>query len=354
MTPNKIDQKIQYRRDKFSRRKLMLIFSGLCVFFILSYMFWPYLAGSDARDLTPENPVGTDLISSFAPNEGPSGPDSRWESISRKDLRDRLTSMHDYIDPFEQYTYLEYATHEVDSGESLWSIAQIYGRSIYSIASANYDKLVKYGYLPEGLSLRIPNRDGIMTELSSGQTLWDLQNSYNISYKKILKFNEISSTSKLKQNMELFIPGARPLNTYKYRFDQGELSGKFIWPVDPRSRRITSGFGKRNHPVLEKELFHNGIDISGSYGAPAYSASEGKVRFVGKIKGYGNVVTVVHSHRLKTLYAHLSAQSVKPGQYVEKGEKLGKIGSTGHATGPHLHFEIRISGKPVNPVDYLP
>lgn len=349
-----MDRKIQYKQEKNSGFKFFLMFAGLCIFFLFSYMFWPYLTGTDARDPVPQNPVGSDLISSSRLSTSGEGGESPWESISRRDLKNRLTSMHDYVDPFEQYSTVEYIEHEVDSGESLWSIAQLYGRSIYSIASANYDKLARIGYLPRGLTLRIPNRDGIVTSLSPGQTLWDLQNSYDVDHQKILEFNEIESTAGLRTNMELFIPDARPLNPYKYRFDQGGAEGEFIWPVDPRNPRITSGFGNREHPVLGRDIFHTGIDIAGNHGNPAFAARAGRVRFVGQISGYGNVVTVVHSHNLKTLYAHLSDHSVRPNQFVEKGEKIGEIGSTGHATGPHLHFEIRISGEPVDPLEYLP
>lgn len=348
-----MQQKIKYKKNNASGNKIYSLFAVFVFFLFFSYIFWPYLTGSDARDLSPENPVGADLISSSY-SRSPSKSKSHWESVSHRDINKRLTSMYDYIDPFDQYENLEYVEHEVESGESLWSIAELYGRKIYSIASVNYSQLVKRGYLPEGLILRVPNKDGILTRLSRGQTLWDLQNSYGVSYKKIMKFNDIETINKLHQDMELFIPGARPLNPYKYRFDHGGGSGEIIWPVDPRSRRITSGFGTRNHPLLNREIFHSGIDLAGDYGASAFVARAGQVQFVGKISGYGRAVTVVHSSRLKTFYAHLNDYSVKRGQYVEKGEKIGKIGSTGHATGPHLHFEIRISGEPVDPLKYLP
>jgi murein DD-endopeptidase MepM/ murein hydrolase activator NlpD len=116
---------------------------------------------------------------------------------------------------------------------------------------------------------------------------------------------------------------------------------------------ITSGFGYRSDPFTGGGAFHPGLDFKGVYGAPIHSAAEGTVSFVGQIRGYGNVVEVSHGNGLVTRYAHMSHTMAKAGQKVAAGDVIGKIGSTGRSTGPHLHFEVRINNSVVNPRPFL-
>ena len=128
-------------------------------------------------------------------------------------------------------------------------------------------------------------------------------------------------------------------------------SGKMIMPV---SGRYTSSFGMRNHPILRKRKMHNGVDIGAANRSTIKAAAAGSVMTVGWISGYGNTVTIDHGSGISTLYAHCSSIYVKAGQYVEAGQRIAAVGATGLATGPHLHFEVRVNGKPVNPRNYLP
>jgi murein DD-endopeptidase MepM/ murein hydrolase activator NlpD len=116
---------------------------------------------------------------------------------------------------------------------------------------------------------------------------------------------------------------------------------------------ITSGFGYRSDPFTGGGAFHPGLDFRGAYGAPIYAAADGTVSFVGQIRGYGNVVEISHGNGLLTRYAHMSKTLAKVGQKVDAGAIIGKIGSTGRSTGPHLHFEVRINGGVVNPRPFL-
>lgn len=124
------------------------------------------------------------------------------------------------------------------------------------------------------------------------------------------------------------------------------------WPV-PGYTRISSPYGYRNHPILNTQKFHTGIDIPAPQGTPVTSMDDGKVIFSGVQGGYGNTVMIQHDDGKVTLYAHNSALTVSVGERVQKGQVVAKIGSTGMSTGPHLHFEVRINGSHTNPMNYL-
>ncbi|HLW48412.1 MAG TPA: M23 family metallopeptidase [bacterium] len=125
---------------------------------------------------------------------------------------------------------------------------------------------------------------------------------------------------------------------------------RLAWPL---RGPVTSGFGWRTHPIFGTREFHTGIDIAGRSGAPIVAAYSGTVRFVGWKSGYGQLVIVDHGHGLQTAYSHLSAATVRPGAVVEQGQEIGRTGSTGWSTGPHLLFEVWENGIPRNPWGYL-
>ncbi|MDD2402643.1 MAG: peptidoglycan DD-metalloendopeptidase family protein, partial [Clostridia bacterium] len=129
-------------------------------------------------------------------------------------------------------------------------------------------------------------------------------------------------------------------------------SGKLAWPT-PGFKRITSEFGWRIHPITKKRSMHTGTDIAANYGTNIVAAESGTVMEVAWRGGYGRIVMVDHGGGIVTLYAHTSKSLVKPGQVVKKGQAIAKIGTTGWSTGPHLHFEVRENGNPVNPMTYL-
>lgn len=132
------------------------------------------------------------------------------------------------------------------------------------------------------------------------------------------------------------------------------VGGGFIMPV---TGRISSPFGWRTHPIFKSRTFHSGIDIAAPHGTPIKAANAGKVIYSGWYGGYGRVVILDHGsctgQPTTTLYAHMSRQKVTVGTNVTRGQVIGLVGSTGYSTGPHLHFEVRINGKPNNPKNYL-
>ena len=123
-----------------------------------------------------------------------------------------------------------------------------------------------------------------------------------------------------------------------------------IWPVEGR---VGSSFGEREDPINGEGAFHPGIDIEAAYGTPVRAAADGDVTGQNMGSGYGRQVVLDHGHDLLTLYGHLSAISVVPGQHVTRGQVIGYVGQSGRATGPHLHYEVRVHNVPVNPHKYL-
>lgn len=123
--------------------------------------------------------------------------------------------------------------------------------------------------------------------------------------------------------------------------------GRFIRPVNGR---MSSGFGMRRHPVTGRTRMHNGVDIAAPTGTPIRAAGSGRVITAAYLRGYGYTVIVDHGGGVSTLYAHCSSILVRVGQSVQTGQTIARVGSTGLSTGPHLHFEIRINGRPINPV----
>ncbi len=124
--------------------------------------------------------------------------------------------------------------------------------------------------------------------------------------------------------------------------------------VKPAQGAYTSGFGMRYHPILKRNRPHNGVDIGAANRSAIVAAASGVVITSGWINGFGNTVVIDHGDGISTLYGHCSAIFVKEGQKVDMGDKIAAVGSTGLATGPHLHFEVRVNGSPVNPRKYLP
>ncbi len=133
--------------------------------------------------------------------------------------------------------------------------------------------------------------------------------------------------------------------------DATGATGVLIWPA---SGPITSPYGWRTHPIFGTQRYHSGIDIGADYGEPIRAADGGVVIYADWMGGYGKAVIIDHGGGVSTLYAHSSELLVGEGARVYKGQVVARIGSTGYSTGPHLHFEVRQNGSPVNPLGYLP
>ena len=143
-----------------------------------------------------------------------------------------------------------------------------------------------------------------------------------------------------------FLKLSRRIRHHQDRF----ASTPSLWPI---YGKILSGYGWRVHPLKGKSQFHKGIDIPSWMGAPVKAAAQGVVEFSGWGGGYGWLVIIGHDYGYRTMYAHLSENLVSPGRKVRKGQIIGKIGESGLATGPHIHYEIQRWRRAIPPQSYL-
>ena len=194
-------------------------------------------------------------------------------------------------------------------------------------------------------------KKGIYHVVRKRQTLWRIAKVYGVDIKYLMKVNRIKDPSKIKVGQKILIPGAKKAK-YVPPYDE-VLKGvsrkgtlQFLWPVNGT---LTKSFG------FVSGRQHNGIDIATPSGTPVQAAASGTVAYSDNtLKGYGNMIILSHSSGLSTVYAHNKRNLVKKGQSVKKGDVIALVGSTGAASGPHLHFEVRLRGNAVNPMDYLP
>jgi murein DD-endopeptidase MepM/ murein hydrolase activator NlpD len=244
-------------------------------------------------------------------------------------------------------------TYTVVKGDTLWSISQRYDVKMISIISVNNLKEISRLSIGQKLKLPITNMDIAKAEgynqeataeeiiyyVEKGESLWSISREYNVKLEAIIAANSITDASKISTGQQLRIPNL-----------PGARSNicNFTWPV---RGRITSPYGMR--VISGRNDFHAGIDIGAPVGTNIVAAESGRVSYAGYMRGYGNVIILSHDGGYSTVYAHNSVNLVKKGQYIKKGSVIAKVGRTGNATGPHLHFEVRLSGKPINPLLYL-
>ena len=169
----------------------------------------------------------------------------------------------------------------------------------------------------------------------------------NLNEEEIKLYDEIENYRKEIENIENEIKEISLKN-----LGQKYIGGNFIWPT-PGYTTITSQFGMRTHPITGIYKLHSGTDIGAPYGANFLAANDGVVVKAYYNSAYGNMVLIDHGGGVMTLYAHGSSIEVSEGDVVKQGQTVLKVGATGYATGPHAHFEIRVNGEYMNPLDYI-
>ncbi len=244
--------------------------------------------------------------------------------------------------------------HFVQYSDTLTAICDKY--SVDSSVVLDWNPDIEPEKLNVGEIIKIPYPVGYRYQVNSGDTLSDIANYFFSDIKSIALANDLESPYRIKAGDFLFVPDYCIGETFNM------VSGKCLWPT---YGVITSPYGYRLHPVTGKqESFHSGIDIARDapaikeetpYGAPIFAAESGVVTFVGVNGGYGNLIEIKGIKNIYR-YGHLTRFDVYEGQYVEKGQIIARIGTTGVSTGQHLHFEVRDLGntQTYDPLDFLP
>ena len=234
---------------------------------------------------------------------------------------ERETIRHDYLQ-------MEQVAHEKDvQAASLGSLAS----EVSALYALRQNKLSK------------PRLTSVSASPAASDGISDLQ--YNQSLDQLLALRSSAMSGELMHgfNFSPHFPAA-------FSSMVNLADAPSVWPVQGI---VTSSFGARLDPFNGEGAFHTGIDIATSLGDAVRAPADGTVLKAGMGSGYGREVVIDHGHGIETLYAHLSGFAVTDGQDVRRGDILGYVGSSGHSTGPHLHYEVRIHDTPVNPAKYL-
>lgn len=248
-------------------------------------------------------------------------------------------------------TRTEIFTYTVEPGDTISSIAQKFNISQETILWAN--KLSASSIIHPGDKLIILPTSGVLHQVKKGDTLTKIAKIYSVEVEEIIEFNKLADEKDITLGETLVIPGGKivPPSTPRSRLVKVKeffippkapfSSARMVWPT--LGHRITQYFTWR----------HSGLDIDGDYSSPIYAAEAGRVVFVGWGGGYGNKIDIDHGNGVITRYGHLSKFLVQKGENVSKGQTIGIMGSTGWSTGTHLHFEVIVGGRRVNPLSYI-
>lgn len=196
-----------------------------------------------------------------------------------------------------------------------------------------------------------------MEPMSDNQRLAGLDNEGR--YRELEKMSDGRLVTQLSQRMDLL---ERRIFAQTQSFDQlREAVGKqkdrlmhipSVLPINVADYTMSSGYGYRRDPIYGSAKFHEGLDFAAATGTPVFATADGKVEFAERTGGYGNCIDINHGYNYLSRYAHLSDILVKAGENVKRGQMIGRVGSTGKSTGPHLHYEVRFNGEAQNPVNY--
>jgi murein DD-endopeptidase MepM/ murein hydrolase activator NlpD len=274
---------------------------------------------------------------------------------------DLLLTLQPAAPLFDQIHKLErpvIAIYFVKGREDLWSLCRRFHVDQFSIRSSND---LDVAVFEDGTALKIPSQKGTLYQVDKPENLQSISQGYargktlGVTYEReILEANGFPAPD-VKDPAHPFEAGTTLFLPLAYKPTGLQL------PFRDLHYRITSGFGMRHHPVLGINRRHDGFDLAKPYGSPVLTSREGVVTYAGWMGGYGNMIEVKHviKHRdktriLYTRYGHLSEILVHEGQHLRLYQLIGRVGSTGISTGPHLHFEVRDeNGHPISPLNFL-
>lgn len=286
---------------------------------------------------------------------------------SKPENQEEISSMRFY-EYFKDDSYLEYITKEISfktvsftiitikKGDNFWKIAKKFSIDIDTLIGSNpqWDSLIAR----IDQQIVVPSEKGTLHFIKDFDELEALPEIYDVPKEDII-VQELPFFYKLyyplldeKKPVAIFVRNTKPCTSYMNEelADKYELREKFRSPL---GGRFSSFFGRRKHPIFSKKSFHNGIDIAARYGTYVGASRAGVVISTGWMGGYGKAVIIRHDNGYKTLYGHLSRITTRKGRHVKSGSIIGRVGSTGYSTGPHLHFTIWHYGRLINPLKVL-
>lgn len=236
-------------------------------------------------------------------------------------------------------------TYNVQPGDTLCLIAKKFRTSVASLLLNN--SIPDPERLQPGQELVVTTANRILHVVNQGETLWELSKLYSVPLQDLIDHNNMAYNT-IFPGQRLSIPVSDPRTlTSLFAHRRAMKFGR------PLRGRTTARFGWRVHPILNRRLFHCGVDLASPAGTDVGSIASGNVTFAGWLRGYGKVVVVKHKSGLSSRYAHCQDLRVEVGDKVAAGQTLATVGTTGLSTGPHLHLEIRRWGRPVDPAEYM-
>jgi murein DD-endopeptidase MepM/ murein hydrolase activator NlpD len=236
---------------------------------------------------------------------------------------------------------LRIVRYKVKPGENFFSIMARVSQNADTLASLN--KLPAPGALDAGDELLIPNARGVFMDSSEKKALYSNFQPRTGSEALSAVYELNKDRAHLVNGQATFYPGMRYEKRRLEYFNGTGFSQPLLTGI------VSSGFGTRKSPFTRSATFHGGIDIAAPSGTPVYASRSGKVVFSGFARGYGNLIILNHEYGYETFYGHLSETLVQTGRIIGKGQLIGRVGSTGKSTGPHLHFEVRHNGQHKKP-----
>lgn len=321
---------------------VLVVLAGLWLFAGSNQQLPPLTLGLAAPSQTKAAPDGSILISGLPAGRGPDGGDGAGGAGPGGAASGGTTpAAGTETAPTE-----DRQIYVVQPGDTLSSIARRFQVTVSTLAAAN--RLADPNDLRPGQELTIPVTGEVSYTVHEGDTLWDIATRFGLEVDAVANLNDLPDMSSLSVGQVLRLPVARSSDPQPEK-TQAALSGKSISPlIWPITGRLTSLFGQRWGKM------HTGVDIAGTSGQSIRAAKDGVVAAAGTMGGYGLAIKIDHEDGTSTLYAHSSKLLVKKGQRVKQGQVIALVGSTGHSTGPHLHFEVIVRNRSQDPLTYLP
>ncbi len=270
-------------------------------------------------------------------------------AIRQARLRGRLRGIYKY----GHGGYLEVLLGTADFAEfaTRWQFVSTIMRADRALVTDAVAEATRYQDLQETLQSAAAHLSGVMAQTEASKRELEIQEQAKRTLLRRIQVERVAYERAVRE----LEANSRDLEILIKRLQgspaQGRVAlargvGALRWPAQGP---ITSGFGLRRHPVFAIQHMHTGIDIGAAWGSPVLAAADGQVIHTGWFGGYGKIVIIDHGGGVSTLYAHLFEILVAPGASVRRGQIIARVGTTGYSTGPHLHFEVRVDGQPIDP-----